>query len=45
MRIVVLPGDGIGPEITAATLQVLKLVSERFKLGLAYEQHDIGFAS
>jgi len=45
MRIVVLPGDGIGPEITAATLQVLKLVSERFKLGLTYEQHDIGFAS
>ena len=33
MRIVVLPGDGIGPEFTAATLDVLKTASERFQLG------------
>ena len=45
MKIVVLPGDGIGPEITAATLEVLKAASERFDLGLSYEQHDVGFAS
>jgi len=45
MRIIVLPGDGIGPEITAATVEVLKVASDRFKLGLAFEQHDVGFAS
>ena len=45
MRIVVLPGDGIGPEITAATVRVLELASQRFGLGLAFEQHDVGFAS
>jgi 3-isopropylmalate dehydrogenase len=45
MRIAVMPGDGIGPEITAATVRVLELASERFKLGLAFEEHAIGFAS
>ena len=45
MRMVVLPGDGIGPEITAATVRVLELVSKRFGLGLTFEQHDVGFAS
>ena len=45
MRIVVLPGDGIGPEITAATVKVLELASRRFGLGLSFQQHDVGFAS
>lgn len=45
MRIVVLPGDGIGPEITAATSGVLRAVSERFQLNVAIEQHEIGHAS
>jgi len=45
MRIVVLPGDGIGPEITSATLRVLELASRRFGLGLNFEQYDVGFAS
>jgi 3-isopropylmalate dehydrogenase len=40
MKIVVLPGDGIGPETMAATLEVLAAVSERFGLGLVFE-HDI----
>jgi hypothetical protein len=31
MRIVVLPGDGIGPGSTAATLNVLRAASERFQ--------------
>src|SRR5690349_20758679 len=34
MRILVLPGDGIGPEITAATVQVLNAAAKRFKLRL-----------
>ena len=35
MHLLVLAGDGIGPEITAATLSVLRAASERFGLGLA----------
>ncbi|TDH59928.1 isocitrate/isopropylmalate dehydrogenase family protein [Dankookia rubra] len=44
-RILVLPGDGIGPEITAATLKVLEAADRRFGLGLRFEQRDIGFAA
>jgi isocitrate/isopropylmalate dehydrogenase len=45
MRIVVLPGDGIGPEITAATVRVLERASRRFSLDVAFEPHEIGLAS
>ena len=44
-RILVLAGDGIGPEITAATLQVLRAADQRFKLGLEFEPADIGFVA
>ena len=40
MRIVVLPGDGIGPEITAATVSILEAVSHKFKLGITLD-HDL----
>ena len=45
MHLIVLPGDGIGPEITAATSAVLHAASERFQLGLELEQHAVGHAS
>ena len=45
MRILVLPGDGIGDEITRATLAVLEAADNRFGLDLTYEYEDIGFAS
>src|SRR6516225_8398495 len=45
MQIVVLPGDGIGPEITAATSGVLRAASERFQLNLRLEEHAVGHAS
>jgi 3-isopropylmalate dehydrogenase len=45
MRILVMPGDGIGPEITAAGLHVLETANKKFKLGLSYEHEDVGFAS
>jgi len=45
MRIVVLPGDGIGPEITAATCHVLQAASARFGLNVQLEEHPIGHAS
>ena len=40
MKIVVLPGDGIGPETMAATVAVLNATSARFGLKLEL-QHDI----
>ena len=45
MRILVLPGDGIGPEITAATLRVLDAAEERFGLRLDIETATIGLES
>jgi 3-isopropylmalate dehydrogenase len=45
MRIAVLPGDGIGPEIIASTLAVLAVVNERLALGLRFETHEVGLAS
>ncbi len=44
MHLVVLAGDGIGPEITAATLTVLRTASERFGLGLRFEEAAVGHA-
>jgi 3-isopropylmalate dehydrogenase len=45
MRMVVLPGDGIGPEITSATSQVLRAASEHFQLGVQIEEHPVGHES
>ena len=40
--IVVLPGDGIGPEVTAAALSVLKTVARRYGHQFTFSEHDIG---
>ena len=45
MKILVLPGDGIGPEITDATLGVLTATDELLGLGLEFETRDIGLKS
>jgi 3-isopropylmalate dehydrogenase len=45
MRLIVMPGDGIGPEITAASLAVAEAASKRFELDLAYDHEDVGFVS
>ncbi len=45
MKLLVLPADGIGPEIVAAALEVLRAADARFQLGLEYEHDDVGFAS
>jgi 3-isopropylmalate dehydrogenase len=44
MRVLVLPGDGIGPEISAATLEVLDLVDRRLSLALSFETQEVGLA-
>ncbi len=45
MHIVILPGDGIGPEITAATRQVLDVLDAKLALGLRLEEHAMGLAT
>lgn len=45
MRLAILPGDGIGPEIAAATLDVLQLLNQMFSLDLFFETHEIGLTS
>ncbi|TWT18233.1 3-isopropylmalate dehydrogenase [Luteimonas marina] len=40
--IVVLPGDGIGPEIVSATLPVLETIARRHGHAFAFREHDIG---
>src|SRR5437660_33959 len=45
VRIVVMEGDGIGPEITAATMAVLGAADRVFKLGLSFTPVAIGLAA
>ncbi|WP_119157183.1 isocitrate/isopropylmalate dehydrogenase family protein [Caldimonas tepidiphila] len=45
MKILVLPGDGIGPEIVAASVNVLQAADAKFKLGLQFDYEDVGFVS
>lgn len=45
MRLLILPGDGIGPEISQATRAVLDAANELLGLGLEFEERDIGLAS
>jgi 3-isopropylmalate dehydrogenase len=42
--IVVLPGDGIGPEVTAAAVEVLRAVAQRYGHRFGFEEHLIGGA-
>ncbi|HEY8328372.1 MAG TPA: 3-isopropylmalate dehydrogenase [Rhodanobacter sp.] len=41
-RIVTLPGDGVGPEVTAAAVAVLKTVAARYEHVFAFEEQLIG---
>ena len=41
-RIVTLPGDGVGPEVTDAAVAVLKAVAERSGHTFEFESHAIG---
>ena len=41
-HILILAGDGIGPEIVKAAEQVLTRVNEKFNLGLTWEQGLLG---
>jgi 3-isopropylmalate dehydrogenase len=45
VRIIVLPCDGIGPEIVDASMAVLNAANDKFKLGLTFDYDDVGFTS
>jgi 3-isopropylmalate dehydrogenase len=45
MRLAVLPGDGIGPEIADATRRVLERLDALLGLGLKLETHEVGLAA
>ena len=40
-----LPGDGIGPEVGGAAINVLQAISSKFRHNLEIEQHLIGGAA
>ncbi len=45
MKIIVIPGDGIGPETMAACEEVLSAVSQKFQLNLDLQQASAGHES
>ncbi len=44
-KVVLLPGDGIGPEVTNAAVQVLKNVGSKFQIDFEFDERLIGGAS
>ena len=44
MKLLILPGDGIGPEIVDVARKALAALNDRFALGLTFETEDIGLA-
>jgi len=44
-RIVTLPGDGVGPEVTAAAVAVLQAVARQYGHDFAFDEHLIGGAA
>ncbi|MFN6274093.1 MAG: 3-isopropylmalate dehydrogenase, partial [Microcystis sp.] len=44
-RITLLPGDGIGPEILAVTVEILKVIAKKFDLQLDFQTALIGGAA
>ncbi|MCS5541747.1 MAG: isocitrate/isopropylmalate family dehydrogenase, partial [SAR324 cluster bacterium] len=41
-KILVTPGDGIGPEVTKQAIHVLKTVAPRFELQLELSEKPVG---
>ena len=45
MKFLVMPGDGIGPEIVPVAVSALETLNRKLGLGISLETVDIGFAS
>ena len=44
-KILILPGDGIGPEVTTSSMEILKFIKDLYSLDLDIEIHDVGGAA
>lgn len=44
-KILILPGDGIGPEIVTEAVKVLEVVNDKYNLGLEFIKDEIGGAA
>ena len=44
-KILILPGDGIGPEVTSSAMEILRFVRDLYSLDLDIETHDVGGAA
>jgi 3-isopropylmalate dehydrogenase len=42
MKMIVLPGDGIGPEVTDAAIRVMQHVANKFHVSIEMHEHPIG---
>ena len=45
VQVVALPGDGVGPEVTAAMIHVLEAVADRRGHTVRVDSHDVGWAA
>ena len=45
MKLLLLPGDGIGPEISDVVKKVLDALNHKLNLGLEQDQKEVGFAA
>lgn len=41
-KIALLPGDGIGPEVTEAAVKIIDLITKKFNMEISYSTYDIG---
>ena len=42
LKLAVLPGDGIGPEVMAEAIRVLQVVEKKFDLSIELKEADVG---
>jgi 3-isopropylmalate dehydrogenase len=45
LRVVALPGDGVGPEVTGAARLVLEAVARAWGHRLSWDEHEVGYAA
>ena len=41
-KILILPGDGIGPEVTNSAMEILRFIVDLYSIDLDIETHDVG---
>ena len=41
-KIALLPGDGIGPEVTESAVKIIDLIAKKFNMEISYNNYEIG---